>query len=241
VSLLLSQEKKDDALKILSNYIKAERNKNFRTETGELIFSVSQLFLNKETQEKYEISLNETLGNQKLALKAAERCLKLDALNIDCHFQKARIHNRQKNTKAYLDSLTDIQRLLANTQYEKIIEQYAARLQPENKNKQIVVSLPNNPDEKTILSLALEMERAFSAKNYSRAKDIIVYSEKHFSDWPDLAFFKNKLNAESTENQLKIDDDLQTTYLNTCKSISKSGARKFRYDFDLCNRGENEK
>jgi hypothetical protein len=241
VSQLLATDKKTEALQILSNFIKADRNKAYRNDASELLFSIGQVFLNKETQEHYEASLNETLSNDKLALKAAERCLKLDAVNLDCLIQKARSQHRLKNSKAFGETLNEIRIILTGSNYEKIFEQYVARLQPENKSKQVVTTLPTEPNEKTILFLALELERAFFVKNYSRAKDVIIYSEKHFADWPDLAYFKNKLNLESSENQLQIDDDLKTIYINKCKSISKSYARKFRYDFDLCNREENVK
>ena len=241
VSQLLAADKKAEALQVLSNYIKADRNKAYRNEASELIFSIGQLFLNKETQDHYETSLNETLSNDKLALKASERCLKLDAVNLDCLIQKGRSQHRLKNTKAFVETINEIKILIANTNYEKFFAQYVARMQPENSSKQIVTSLPTEPNEKTVLFLSLEIERAFSVKNYSRAKEVIAYAEKHFADWPDLAYFKNKLNIESSENQLQQDDDLKIVYSSKCKSISKSNARKFRYDFDLCNRGENEK
>ena len=241
VSQLLATDKKTEALQILSNFLKADRNKAFRNEASELLFSIGQVFLNKETQEHYETSLNETLSNDKLALKAADRCLKLDPVNLDCLIQKARSQHRLKNTKAFVETLNEIRLIVANSNYEKIFEQYVVKLQPENKSKQVVTNLPTEVNEKTILMVALELERAFFVKNYSRAKDVVIYAEKHFADWPDLAYFKNKLNLESSENQLQIDDDLKTIYLNKCKSISKSYARKFRYDFDLCNREENGK
>ena len=241
VSQLLAADKKAEALQVLSNYIKADRNKAYRNEASELIFSIGQLFLNKETQDHYETSLNKTLSNDKLALKASERCLKLDAVNLDCLIQKGRSQHRLKNTKAFVETINEIKILIANTNYEKFFAQYVARMQPENSSKQIVTSLPTEPNEKTVLFLSLEIERAFSVKNYSRAKEVIAYAEKHFADWPDLAYFKNKLNIESSENQLQQDDDLKIVYSSKCKSISKSNARKFRYDFDLCNRGENEK
>lgn len=236
VSLLLATDKKEEALQILSNYLKADRNKAYRNDASELIFSIGQVFLNKETQEHYENSLSETLLNDKSALKAADRCLKLDKVNVDCLIQKARSQHRLKNTKAYIETLNELKVILAYSNYEKIFEQYVAQIQPENKSKQVVTVLPAEANEKTILLLGLELERAFLVKNYSRAKEVATYTEKHFPDWPDLAYFKNKLNLESSENQLQVDDDLIIIYINKCKSISKSNARKFRYDFDLCNR-----
>ena len=241
VSQLLATDKKDEALQILVNFLKADRNKAYRNEASELLFSIGQVFLNKETQEHYETSLNETLSNDKLALKAADRCLKLDAVNLDCLIQKARSQHRLKNTKAYAETLNEIKTIVSHSNYEKIFEQYVAKLQIENKSKQVVTALPTEVNEKTILLLALEIERAFLVKNYLRAKEVALFAEKHFAEWPDLAFFKNKLNIESSENQMQMDDDLKTIYLNKCKSISKSNARKFRYDFDLCNREENGK
>jgi hypothetical protein len=241
VSQLLAADKKNEALQMLVNYLKADRNKAYRGEASELLFSIGQVFLNKETQEHYETSLSETLTNDKLALKAAERCLKLDTSNLDCLIQKARSLHRLKNKKGYADTLNEVKLILTNSNYEKIFEQYIAQLQPENKNKQVVTLLPTDVNEKTIFLVALELERAFSVKNYSRAKEVATYAEKHFPDWPDLAYFKNKLNLESSENRLQVDDDLKNIYINKCKSISKSNSRKFRYDFDLCNREENGK
>ena len=43
----------------------------------------------------------------------------------------------------------------------------------------------------------LELDRSFAAKNFSRAKDVIQFFEKNFSDWPDIIYYKQKIEFES--------------------------------------------
>ena len=52
-----------------------------------------------------------------------------------------------------------------------------------------------------------------------------------------LACYKNKLNLESEEEQTKSSPEHLAAYNSKCKNITKSAARKYRYDFELCIRG----
>jgi len=235
---LLSLKQKDKAIQLVINYSKTERSRAYKVEAGELLFNIGQSFLNKEAQEEYESSLNDTLENPKKSLKAAEACLKLDPINLDCLIQKARLHFRERNKKNFAATIEEIKAMVYGSAYEYLFQLFLERENPEFKNKQIINQLPSQPADRTLFYVIFELERSFEAKNYSRAREVIAYCEKFYSTWPDLAFFKNRLNSESSEKQAKLDDDLLNIYVNKCKSISNSAARKFRYDFDLCNRGK---
>jgi hypothetical protein len=235
---LLSLKQKDKAIQLVINYSKTERSKAYRAEAGELLFNIGQSFLTKEAQEEYETSLNDTLENEKKSLKSAENCLKLDALNLDCLIQKARILYRQHNKKNFESTIEEIKAQVFGSSYATLFQLFLERSGPDFKNKQIINSLPQTPGDRTLFYLIFELERSFEAKNYSRAREVLTYCEKHYSGWPDLAFYKNRLNSESSEKFQKSEDDLLNIYVNKCKSISHSAARRFRYDFDLCNRGK---
>lgn len=234
---LLALKQKDKAIQLIINYSKTERSRAYRVEAGELLFNIGQSFLTKEAQEEYESSLNETLKNPKQAFKAVEACLKLDSQNLDCLIQKARLNLREKNKKNFVTSIEEIKALVYGSAYEYLFQLYLDRESPDFKNKQIINILPTQPNERTLFYLVFELERSFEAKNYSRAREVLNYCEKHYNGWPDLAYYRNQLNAESSEKQNKS-DDLLNIYINKCKSISNSAARKFRYDFELCNRGK---
>jgi hypothetical protein len=235
---LLSLKQKEKAIQLVINYSKTERSRAYRVEAGELLFSIGQSFLTKEAQEEYETSLNETLDNEKKAYKAAESCLKLDPQNLDCLIQKARMAYREKNKKNFDATIEEIKSQLAGSSYESMFQLFLDRGDADFKNKQVINLLPAQPGERTLFYLIFELERSFEAKNYSRAREVLTYCEKHYAGWPDLAFYKNRLNNESSEKLQKSEDDLLNIYSNKCKSISHSAARKFRYDFDLCNRGK---
>ena len=196
--------------------------------------------MTKEAQEEYESSLNETLDNEKKSLSYAENCLKIEAQSLDCLIQKARLYYRAKNNKKLTSSIDEIKAMVAKSAYENLFQLYLDKIETpaEFKNRQIIAALPTQPNDRTLFYVSLETERSFEAKNYSRARELVSYSEKYYPNWPDLSFFRNKLNVESSEKQLRPEDDLMTTYQNKCKSISHSAARRFRYDFDLCNRGK---
>lgn len=235
---LLARKQKDKAIQLIINYSKTERSRAYRFEAGELLFGVGQSFLTKEAQEEYETSLNETLENPKKALKAVDGCLKLDSQNLDCLIQKARLYYRDGNKKNFTATIDEILAQVRGSGYEYLFQLFLERESAEFKNKQIINHLPPQPNERTLFYVIFELERSFAAKNYSRAREILAYGEKHYSSWPDLGFYMNRLNSESSEKQVRQEDDLLNIYNNKCKSISNSTARKFRYDFDLCNRGK---
>lgn len=235
---LMAMKKKDQAIQLIINYSQTERSKIHKAEAQDLLFNIAQSFMTKEAQEAYESSLNNTLDNEKTAMKDAELCLKAEPQNLDCLIQKARLAHRAENSRIFKNTIDDIKVLLSRSVYIELFQMLADRANPTFRERQIISLLPQPPAEKTLLYVVLEIERAFSVKNYSRTKDLLVYVEKNYADWPDLAYFKNKLNNESTENRELVNDDLLTYYANKCKSISKSNARKYRYDFDLCNRGK---
>ena len=87
----------------------------------------------------------------------------------------------------------------------------------------------------------LELERSIQSKNYSMAKEALSYLEKNYSDWPEIIFFKQKIDAESSEKQIpnyekNQNQDTLATYQAKCKSLNKTSVRRYRYDFDLCLR-----
>lgn len=235
---LLSLKKKDQALRLIVSYSRTERSRPFKKETADLLFLAAQTFLSKEAQEEYEASLNATLENEKVAIKAVDRCVALEPLNLDCHIQSARLAYRSKNEKAFKAAIVKIRELLTNSHYESLFGHFLEKNTPNFKNRQINLNLNNRATERMFPFILLELDRSFSAKNFSRAKDIMTYLENNFPEWPDLTFYKNRLNLESEENPSKISSELLAAYNSKCKSITKSVSRKFRYDFEICARGD---
>lgn len=236
-SELLAQKKKDQALRLIISYSRTERSRPYKKEAGELLFLAAQTFLTKEAQEEYEVSLNATLDNDKIALKAADRCLAIEPQNLDCLIQRARCDYRLKNEKSFGGDIAKIREILSNTQYDALFALLLEKNEEDFKNKQVGLVLNDKMPEIMFIFTLMELDRSFLAKNYSLAKDIVIQLEKNNPDWPDLIFYKNKLNLESEEEQAKSSPELLAAYSSKCKSISKSAARKFRYDFELCMRG----
>jgi hypothetical protein len=235
---LLALRQKDKAIQLIINYSKAERSRAYREEVSELLYNVGQVFMTKEAQEDYETSLNETLKDEKKSLRLVESCLRVEPQNLDCLIQKARLYHRLNNKKNFTMALEEINSQLVNSKYAQLFHLMRDKTSSDFKNKQFIGILPIQPNERTFFYLILEIERAFKVKNYSRVREVINYCAKHYPNWPDLFFLKSRLNAESSENQIKTDEDLLNVYVNKCKNISQSISRKFRYDFDLCIRGK---
>lgn len=235
---LLGNRQKDKAIQLIINYSKTERSKAFKFEASELLFNVAQSFMSREAQEEYEVSVNSTLENEKKSIKAIEKCLSWEPQNLSCLIQQARLFYRSKNQKNFESNIIEIKNLLSGSNYENLFQLYLERDQLEFKNKQIISSLPSQINDRTLFYIIFEIERSFVAKNYSRAKELIGYSEKNYADWPDISYFKNKLNSESSEKESNSGDDLAGVYNNKCKNVSHTISRKYRYDFDLCNRGK---
>ncbi len=233
---LLALKQKDKAIQLILNYLKTERSRAYRSEASELLFDLGQSFLAREAQQEYEASLIDTIDNEKKSYKAAEACLKLEPQNLDCLIQRARLSYRANSLKSFSLQIDEVKTLLTQSTYEGLFTLFLDRQSNEFKDKQILTSLPSTPNERTLFYVIFELDRSFQAKNYSRAKEVINYVEKNYADWPDIAYYKNRLNVESAENDTKTSDDLLTLYTNKCKNLARSVVRKYRYDFDLCRR-----
>ncbi|AGH94276.1 hypothetical protein [Pseudobdellovibrio exovorus] len=233
---LLLQKKKTQAIQLVRAYEQKISNTASKIEAQELMVNISQKFLSRTTQEAYENSLNITVESLKDAVKSNEQCLSLDPNHLDCLIQKMRLYTREKNPKAARAVLSDIKAIAANTSYDVWLSLMADRRLPNFSSRQILKTLPENPQEDQFPLIILELERSFVAKNYSRARDLLGYLEKHFSDWPDLSFYQDKIDRESGEGSEVLSEQQTVQYSNKCKNLSKTIARKFRYDFDLCLR-----
>jgi hypothetical protein len=233
---LLLQKKKSQSLQLLMNYIKTDLSRGHRNEARELLLTLAQKFMAKETQEAYESSVNLTLDSPKESMKNIEQCLTADAQQLNCLIQKARLQAMSKNKKALVETINEIKDLSAGTHTELWLSLEALKGEPDFKNKQIIKNLPEQASEENFALLVLELDRCFKAKNYSRAKDIIGWLNKNYPDWPDLMFYQYRIDFESAEEKQKASAEELQLYTNKCKSLSKSVARKFRYDFELCSR-----
>jgi hypothetical protein len=239
---LLLQKKKSQAVQLIINYNKTDLGRGHIGEANDLLTKIALQFISKDAQETYENSINLTLENPKDSLKSAEQCLSLDPQQLNCLIQKTKMLIRNKSHKAATATITEIKELAPDSKYAFWFELTIIKNEVEFKNKQIIKSLPVYPIEEHLALFILELDRCFAAKNYSRAKDILIFFEKQYSDWPDLIFYKYKISSESSEEKTKQNADASqqlTLYTNKCKSVSRNLVRKYRYDIDLCLRSLN--
>lgn len=238
---LLLQKKKSQAVELLTNYIKAEVDQNNKSEAREFLGQVAQSFIFHDAQEAYEASINQTLENAKEAMKNNNQCLKIEPQQLECLIQKVRLFIRNKDNKQAAESVDEIKKLVSSNKHTDWLGLLLIKNKPEFKNTQIIRYLPSKNSEDSFKLILLELDRCLVVKNYSRVKEMLLYLEKNYADWPDLVFYKYKLNLESSEEKLdsnaEADAEPLKLYKNKCKSLSKTIARKFRFDFDLCARG----
>ncbi len=234
---LLIQKQKKQALQVVANYMQNESNKNSVSEASEFMLTLAQTFISKDAQEAYESSINFTLDNPKESLQAIEICLQLEPQNSDCLIQKLRLAVRAKNKTLIERTHIQITQAVPNTSADTFTTLIIKKDETDFKTKNFVKRLIDKPGDEDFVLTVLELDRAFDAKNFSRAKDVIQYLEKHFSDWPDILYYKQKIDLESVENKIVHSTEINTLYAAKCKSLSKSTARKYRYDFELCARG----
>ncbi|MFZ3230067.1 MAG: hypothetical protein WA160_07675 [Pseudobdellovibrio sp.] len=234
---LLMQKQKKQALIVIDEFISTEKNKNVLKDARDFKISVGKKFLSKEAQEFYEVSLNSTLEKPSESKKNNEDCLSLDPENYDCQVQKIRLLYRENpnkfNEKQEIDK---INKYFIETDFNWI-RISTEKLLPEFKNQTFFKKEAVRLKEENLIRAILEIDRAFAAKNFSKAKEVLQVVEKSASDWPDLVFFKQKIESESTENKSINATEASNLYQMKCKNLSKSIARKYRYDFDLCMRG----
>lgn len=238
-SQLLLKKQKSEAIQLIVKFSKNENNKHFLQESDDFLVKVSQTFLSKESQDAYESSINATLENIKESQRLIDICLSLEPENIDCLVQKIRLSYREKNryfTEKYLKILGDF---AGGTNTFNWID---AVIQKDTsgsgfKDKFFLKRFSDKADEESFILTVLEIERSFLAKNFSRARSGIEFLEKTYPDYPDNIFFKQKLDLDSAEEKPVPNADLGVLYTTKCKGLTKTMARKFRFDFDLCQRG----
>lgn len=238
-SQLLLKKQKTAALQAIHKFLKNENNQKHFTEANEFLVKVSQTFLSKEAQEAYEGSLNATLESVKEAQRLIDVCLAIEADNIDCLVQKIRLSYREKNryfVEKYLKTLRDF---AETTSIYFWVEQTIQKEIPGSgfKEKTFIKNFSAKPNEETLVLTILEIERSFLAKNFSRARSGIEVLEKTYPEYPENNYFKQKLDSDSAEEKPAASADGGIMYSTKCRSLSKTMARKFRYDFDLCMRG----
>lgn len=236
IQTLLIQKQKKQALTVIDDLVAIEKNKQTIKEARDFKTVVAKKFLTKEAQEFYEVSLNATLDNVKEAKKNNDECLVLDPENLDCQIQKIRLLYRD-NPNKFNDKI-EIEKI--NKYFSDVdfnwVKVSVEKNSPEFKTlafykKEIALST-----EDKLIKAILEIDRAFTAKNFSKAKEVLQSIEKDFKDWPDLVFFKQNIDIESTENPRVNATEISNLYQMKCKNLSKTISRKYRYDFDLCLR-----
>lgn len=233
---LLMQSQKKQAIAVLSEYISTASSKSLIKEAQDYRLKIAKNFLTKETQEFYETSLNLTIENPKASKKNNEECLNKDPENLECLIQKARLLCRERKSPLKPEELEVFAKYFESGEINWV--KLSCEKNLENfKTYSFLKKDFNKMNENKLILAILEVERALAVKNFSKAKEVLSLIESESADWPDLLFFKNKINAESTENKSVTASDSLNQYKNKCKNLSKSVARKYKYDFDLCLRG----
>lgn len=233
----LIQKQKKQALLAVDEYLESEKSKQTQKEAREFRINIAKKFLTKQAQEFYEVSLNSTLENVKDAKKNNEECLSLEPENLDCQIQKIRLSYRDNPLK-YNDKteLEKVNKYYADTDFNWV-KISVEKNKPEFKNLTFYKKESNILTEDKLIKAILEVDRAYGAKNYAKAKEVLQIIEKDFKDWPDLVFYKQNIDIQSTEDNGIKATEAANLYQAKCKNLSKTTARKYRYDFDLCARG----
>lgn len=237
---LLLKKQKTDAVHLVLKFLKIENNKNLTIEVNEFLVKISQTFLSKEAQDAYESSINFTLENLKESQRLVDICLVLEPENIDCLVQKIRLSYREKNrylVERYFKILSEFAKETSTYNWVDLVlqKQSAGNV---FKDKSILKKFTEKPNEEDLALTVLEIERSFMAKNFSRARTGIEILERKFPDYPENIYFKQKLDIDSSEEVIGNSGDVNVLYSTKCKGLTKTMARKFRYDFDLCQRGQ---
>ena len=234
---LLIQKQKKQALSSLTDFITSEGSRSIAKEAREFRIQIAKKFLTKEAQEAYETSLNLTLENPAEAKKNNEDCLARDPEQLDCRIQRARLLYREKKKKPIdPEEIEKINKYFDPSDFNWIkisLEKNAAEIKNLNFFKK---DFEKRNEGKLILAM-LELDRTVAAKNFSKTKEVLSIVEKDYPDWPDLIYFKDRIDMESADNKSLSPSERSNQYLSKCKSLSKSIIRKYRYDFDLCLRG----
>lgn len=239
----LEKKQKTEALVFLNELLKQDSVKTYWPELGDILETIAKSFLSKEAQENFETSLNLTLENPKESKKFCDLCLNVDPNNFECLEQKARLAYRAKNQTDLNEVWIKIQEIGRRTKFESWMDLVIHKDKKEfDFNHKNIIKKINEPAAPLshLKLLVLEIERAFRVHNFSRAREILEYLQKQTPDWPDLDYYKNKIQNESSEgraNSSTVVTSETEVYQTNCKNLSRSLFRKFRYDFDLCLRG----
>lgn len=239
VEQLFLDKKRKEAFDLIEEFLKNSSIKPDIEKAKDLRIVLGKKFLTQEAQNFYEQSLNATLENRAESKKLIEQCLALEPTNLDCQIQNMRLEYREaafNKTKEFAAKAPkDIQDM-------DWIRLTLLKKEKDFKNTIILKKIPDETSESNMIMVILELERSLQSKNYAMAKEALAYMEKNYSDWPEIVLFKQKIDMESSENDLPSyeknqNQDILASYQAKCKSLNKTSIRRFRYDFDLCLRG----
>ncbi|MBC7466044.1 MAG: hypothetical protein H7256_08630 [Bdellovibrio sp.] len=233
----LIQKQKKQALLAIDEFMALEKNKQTLKEARDFKVGVAKKFLTKEAQEFYEVSLNSTLDNVKDAKKNNDECLSLEPENLDCQIQKVRLIYRD-NPNKFNDKveIEKVNKFFADPDFNWV-KVSAEKNKPDFKNLSFYKKESGILTEDKLIKAILELDRTFAAKNFTKSKEILQAIEKDFKDWPDLVFFKQNIDIQTIQESSINASETTNLYQMKCKNLSKTISRKYRYDFDLCARG----
>ena len=227
------QKDRAQAVNILVNAMKREppNSLGFR-EMRQALEDISKIFLSDRAQQQYELGLSLKKTDPKQAQSRLQEALRMEPENLQIANELARLQLSQSECEGAQEAMAQVRR---TNPYDEQSLLTAAQAAVCLSDWPLYTSLRSQAEvrrgsfKKSWMSL--EVERAHREKAESRMLEALQTLRANVPDHPEIPFWEWSL-AKSPEKK----SEAAVQYLNQCKSMNTSTARKFLAEPFLCKR-----
>lgn len=235
---LLEKNQRVEARTVIENEL-LRNDLDYKNKINALKYNMLHDFLTLAAQDSFETAAPLILIDKKKSLNSLEQCLALEPENLQCLWLELKYLRRYNfglfNNKAatYIDTVQDLKpsQLL---KYSLLMTLGRAAEIPAK-----MKALTPTMTESDVLENIIQFELAISAGNYLRAKEIVNYLSRQYSDYPDVIFMSYQLSILWQEGVGLSESSLERqyeVYKKKCADLPASVARKYFFDISLCVR-----
>ncbi|WP_413943732.1 tetratricopeptide repeat protein [Bdellovibrio sp. HCB-162] len=227
------QRDRQQALNILSSAIQKETRPQAVAELKKTVAEVSTIFFSDKAQQLFEtgVSLRKTDVNQ--ALDKVSEASRIEPDNLSIVNELARLMIAKGDCKNAQEAVQKQLTLVSFDEDLKLSMAQALACQGKWLEYQKVadtVAMKKSPQQK--FWLALEMDKFLSAKNLTKAQEVLGTLKKADEKYPESFYWIWKFDQAQKKSNL----DIAQKYVMTCKNISANQYRQYMIDPMLCRR-----
>ncbi|HEX7674406.1 MAG TPA: hypothetical protein VF412_09550 [Bdellovibrio sp.] len=225
------QKDRQQALNILITALQKENRPQAVAELRKAVNDVATVFISDKAQQTYEAGISLRKTDPVQAMGKLNEAVRIEADNLSIIVELARVMIAKGDCSGALDLLSKQAKLLPYNEELKLSSAQALLCQSswvEYGKLYDSTEVKKSPLQK--FWLALEVERYFKIKNFTKSQEILSIVKKTDGKYPEVSYWGWKL----ANTAKKTDPEDAQKYVMTCKNISANQYRQYMIDPMLC-------